>query len=52
VKHAFRDGLRCGLYDAVTDALVRPGRAEVRDNPRASAARFRWARRSALPVGP
>lgn len=43
VKHAFRDGLRGGVYAAVADEVIRAGRAEVRDNPRASAARFRWA---------
>lgn len=52
VKRAFRDGLRGGVYEAVADEVIRPGRQEVRDNPRASAARFRWARRSAAPVAP
>lgn len=45
VKHAFKAGLRNGLYAAVSD---RPGRAsptEIRDNPRASSAKLRWARR-------
>ena len=47
VKRAFRDGLRGGVYDAVADEVVRPTRAETRDNPRASSSRFRWALRSA-----
>lgn len=46
VKHAFEDGLRAGTYAAVSDGVVRPGPGERRDNPRASAAKLRWARRA------
>lgn len=46
VKHAFRDGLRGGLYDAVSEEPTRPTPDEVRSNPRSAPARLRWARRS------
>lgn len=46
VKHAFRDGLRGGLYDAVSDEPTRPSPDELRANPRSAPARLRWARRS------
>jgi 16S rRNA (cytosine1402-N4)-methyltransferase len=45
VKKAFQAGLRDGLYTAIADSLVRPGPEECRANPRASAAKLRWARR-------
>jgi 16S rRNA (cytosine1402-N4)-methyltransferase len=44
VKNAFRDGLRAGVYAAISQTVIRPGGAEVRDNPRSSSAKFRWAR--------
>jgi 16S rRNA (cytosine1402-N4)-methyltransferase len=45
VKHAFEAGLREGAYAAVSDGVLRPDPAERRDNPRASAAKLRWARK-------
>jgi len=45
VKQAFRDGLRGGLYAAVSDEAIRASPAEVRGNPRAAPARLRWARK-------
>lgn len=45
VKKAFQSGLRDGTYTAITEAVVRPGPAERRANPRATAAKLRWARR-------
>jgi len=45
VKKAFQAGLRDGLYKAVSDTIVRPTPEECRSNPRASAAKLRWARR-------
>lgn len=45
VKKAFQTGLRDGTYTAVAEAVVRPGPAERRANPRATAAKLRWARR-------
>lgn len=46
VKRAFRDGLRAGRFADVARDVVRPSRDEVRSNPRASAARLRWAIRA------
>jgi 16S rRNA (cytosine1402-N4)-methyltransferase len=47
VKKAFQAGLREGLYAAIADNVVRPTPEERRANPRASAAKLRWARRPA-----
>lgn len=46
VKKAFREGLQAGLYSAVSDEVIRPGPEEVRNNPRSSPAKLRWARRA------
>jgi 16S rRNA (cytosine1402-N4)-methyltransferase len=46
VKGSFRDGLRGGVYQRVSDEPVRAGPGEIRANPRAAPARFRWARRA------
>ncbi len=46
VKHAFRDGLRDGTYEAISDEVIRPAPPEVHANPRARPAKFRWAVRS------
>ncbi len=43
VKHAFRDGVRDGTWASVAGEPIRPGPAERRENPRASAAKLRWA---------
>jgi 16S rRNA (cytosine1402-N4)-methyltransferase len=45
VKRAFRDGLRGGVFEAVSEEPIRPPAEEIRDNPRSSPAKFRWARR-------
>jgi 16S rRNA (cytosine1402-N4)-methyltransferase len=45
VKHAFREGLRLGAYQAIAEEVIRPTASEVRSNPRSSPARFRWARK-------
>ena len=43
VKHAFRDGLRDGIYlSAAKDAVV-PKSKEANSNPRSKSAKFRWA---------
>lgn len=44
VKHAFRDGVRGGVYAETCPEVIRPAPRERRDNPRSAAARFRWAR--------
>ena len=45
VKQAFKSGLRDGAYDAIADDVLRPSPSECRANPRAKAAKLRWARR-------
>jgi len=45
VKQAFRDGLRAGVYAAVSVDAVRAGAEERRDNPRSRSAKLRWAKR-------
>jgi 16S rRNA (cytosine1402-N4)-methyltransferase len=47
VKQAFRQGLRDGIYDSACDEVIRPAAHEIRDNPRSSPAKLRWARRAA-----
>jgi 16S rRNA (cytosine1402-N4)-methyltransferase len=46
VKAAFRDGLRAGLYEAVSPEPVRAAWGERQDNPRSRSAKLRWARRA------
>jgi 16S rRNA (cytosine1402-N4)-methyltransferase len=43
VKHLFRDALRDGTFSAANDEVIRPSSQEIRDNPRASPAKLRWA---------
>jgi len=44
VKHAFRDGLRSGIYQAVAMDPIIASEAEAKANPRARSAKLRWAR--------
>lgn len=46
VKHAFRDGLRDGIYSTVLEEVQRPSVEEQRANPRSSSAKLRWAVRA------
>jgi 16S rRNA (cytosine1402-N4)-methyltransferase len=46
VKTAFRDGLRTGVYAAVSEEAVRATWQERQANPRARSAKLRWARRT------
>jgi 16S rRNA (cytosine1402-N4)-methyltransferase len=46
VKAAFRDGLRTGVYEAISDDPVRPTFEERSANPRSRSAKLRWARKS------
>jgi 16S rRNA (cytosine1402-N4)-methyltransferase len=46
VKKAFAAGHRDGVYAAIADEVGRPSADEVRANPRAGAAKLRWAVRS------
>jgi 16S rRNA (cytosine1402-N4)-methyltransferase len=43
VKKAFQEGTRNGAYSRVAEDVIRPQPAEVRANPRSSAAKLRWA---------
>ncbi|HTK76936.1 MAG TPA: 16S rRNA (cytosine(1402)-N(4))-methyltransferase RsmH [Gemmataceae bacterium] len=43
VKQAFRDGLRAGVYSAVSEEAVRAGDEERQTNPRSRSAKLRWA---------
>jgi 16S rRNA (cytosine1402-N4)-methyltransferase len=43
VKKSFEAGRGGGLYAAIADEVVRPSAGEVRANPRAGAAKLRWA---------
>ncbi len=46
VKAAFRDGLRAGTYEAISDEPIRPTFEERTANPRSRSAKLRWARRA------
>ena len=46
VKAAFREGQRAGVYAAVADEVIRPSARECGENPRATSAKLRWARRA------
>lgn len=46
VKHAFRDGVRQGIYSATNDDVVRASLEEQRANTRSSSAKLRWAIRA------
>jgi len=50
VKRAFKNGLRDGRYASISDDVIRPSAEEQRANPRSSAAKLRWAIRSAADV--
>ncbi len=43
VKHAFKAGLRDGIYSEIAADVVRASREELRANPRSSSAKLRWA---------
>jgi 16S rRNA (cytosine1402-N4)-methyltransferase len=47
VKAAFRDGLRSGIYDEVSERPIRPGFDERTANPRSRSAKLRWAKKKA-----
>jgi 16S rRNA (cytosine1402-N4)-methyltransferase len=49
VKKAFRSGRAEGTYEAIAEEVMRPGPKECRANPRAKAAKLRWARRPPEP---
>ena len=45
IKAAFRDGLRAGIYETISDEPIRPTFEERRENPRSRSAKLRWARK-------
>lgn len=47
VKHAFKNGVRDGIYSFACDDVVRPSFEEQRANPRSSSAKLRYAIRAA-----
>lgn len=46
VKHAFRKGLESGIWSSISDKVQRPSPEEVRENPRSSSTKLRWAIRA------
>ena len=46
VKHAFREGVRLGIYAASNEEVIRAGPEERRANPRSTSAKLRWAVRA------
>lgn len=46
IKQAFRDGLRSGIYDAISEEPMVPTDYEKKGNPRSRSAKLRWAHRS------
>ena len=46
VKGAFRDGLRAGIYEEVSDDPLIADEKEQKANPRSRSAKLRWARRA------
>lgn len=46
VKAAFKEGLRMGVFAAISDDPIRATAAERQANPRSRSAKLRWARRA------
>jgi len=46
VKHAFREGVRAGIYSTTNEEVIRAAAEERRANPRSTSAKLRWAVRS------
>jgi 16S rRNA (cytosine1402-N4)-methyltransferase len=43
VKKAFQEGLRAGVFSAISQEVIRASMEEQRANPRSSSAKLRWA---------
>jgi len=50
VKKALAEGLKSGVFSAVSREVVRPSAAERRANPRSTPAKLRWAVRAGGPL--
>lgn len=50
VKQHFREGFRGGVYSQIATEIIRPTPAEIGSNPRAAAAKMRWAIRAVTPT--
>lgn len=50
VKHAFKEGLRAGIYSEIAPDPLTATPEEIAKNKRARSAKLRWARRAALPT--
>lgn len=48
VKTAFRDGLKGGVYSAISPEPIRASFGERTANPRSRSAKLRWAERTAV----
>jgi 16S rRNA (cytosine1402-N4)-methyltransferase len=46
VKHAFKDGLRNGVYSTIAEEVIRPSIEEQKSNPRSTSAKLRFAVRA------
>ena len=46
VKHAFREGIRSGIYASTNEEVIKAGFEEQRANPRSTSAKLRWAVRA------
>jgi len=46
IKQSFRDGLRQGLYDSISEEPMTPTEYEKKGNPRSRSAKLRWARKT------
>ncbi|NQV32467.1 MAG: 16S rRNA (cytosine(1402)-N(4))-methyltransferase RsmH [Phycisphaeraceae bacterium] len=44
VKQSFREGKATGLYELISGKPITPRRKEIQENPRSSAAKFRYAK--------
>lgn len=51
IKQSFRDGLRQGHYDMISDEPMCPTDYEKNGNPRSRSAKLRWARKTDLNMG-
>ena len=46
VKHYFKEGKKAGLYQEISEEVIRPSAEECQRNPRARSTKMRWAIRA------